>query len=59
MNSIGRFLLSRRSRLVLGLLAIPGISDIAWKISGDLLSRRDISNKLSISSNFFCNFAIV
>ena len=48
-----RFLPYRRSRLVLGLLELPGISRTVWKIGGDLLSRRDISNKLSISCNIF------
>ena len=32
------------------------VSRIVWEIGGDLLSRRGISNKFSISSN---NFAIV
>ena len=53
MKSIGRFLLNRRSRLVFGLLAIPGISRIVWKIGIDLLCRRDISIKLSNPSKIF------
>ena len=53
MKSNGRFLLNRRSCLVLGLLAIPGISRIVCKIGGDLLNRRDISTKLPNPSNIF------
>ena len=53
MKSIGRFLLNRRSCLVLGVLAVPGIFRIVWKIDGDLLSRREFSNKLSFSSHIF------
>ena len=53
MKSIGRFLPNRRSCLVFGLLAIPGISLIVWKIGGDLSSRRDNSNKFFIPSNIF------
>ena len=35
------------SSLVRGLLTIPGSSVIVWNIGSDLLSRRDISIKLS------------
>ena len=53
MKRIGRLLPNRRSCLVLGLLAIPSVSRIIWKIGGNLLSRREISNKLSILCNIF------
>ena len=53
MKLIGRFLPNRRSCLVLGLLAIPGVSRIVWKIGGDLFSHRDISNKLFMSGIIF------
>ena len=61
----GKFLRSRRSTLVRGLLPIPGSSRIVRNSGSDLLSRRDISIKLltcNISemflsiSNLFCQF---
>ena len=52
MKLIGRFRPNRRSCLFRGLLAITGVSRIVWKIGGNLLSRRDFSNKLSVPSNF-------
>ena len=42
----GKFLRSRRSSLVRGLLPIPGSSRIVRNSGSDLLSRRDISIKL-------------
>ena len=53
MKSIGIFLPNRRSCLVLGLFARFDFSRIVWKIGGDLLSRRDMSKKLSISCKIF------
>ena len=52
MKSIGRFLPSRTSSLVRGLLPIPDSSRIVRNIGSDLLSRRDISIKF-LSNNFF------
>ena len=43
MKSIGRFLPSRTSSLVRGLLPILGSSRIVRKIGSDLLSRGDIA----------------
>ena len=45
MKSISRFLPSRMSSLVRGLLPIPGSSRTVRNIGSDLLSRRDISTK--------------
>ena len=45
MKSIVRFLPSRMSSLVRGLLSIPGGSRIVRNMGSDLLSRRDISSK--------------
>ena len=45
MKSIGRFLPSRMSSLVGGLLPRPGSSRIVRNLGSDLLSRRDISPK--------------
>ena len=42
----GKFLRSRRSTLVRGLLPIPGSSRIVRNSGSDLLSRRDVSIKL-------------
>ena len=59
----GKFLRSRRSSLVRGLLPIPGSSRIVRNSGSDLLSRRDISIKLLScnilkmflsNSNLFC-----
>ena len=50
----GKFLSSRMSRLVRGLLPIPGSSCILRNSRSDLLSRRDISIKL-LSCNIFEN----
>ena len=52
MKLIGRFLPSRMSSLVRGLLPIPGSSRIARNIGSDLLSHRDISTKF-LSYNIF------
>ena len=53
MKLIGRFLSNCMSCLVRGLPAIPGVSRTVWKIGADLVSRRDFSNKLSMSFNIF------
>ena len=58
MKSIGKFLPSRTSSLVQGLLPIPGSSRIVRKIGSDLLSRGDISTKL-LSYNIFLNVVFV
>ena len=59
----GKFLRSRRSSHVRGLLSIPGSSRIVRNSGTDLLSRRDISIKLLscnilkmflYNSNIFC-----
>ena len=58
MKSIRRFLPNGRSCLVLGLLGLVfGIFRIVWKIVGDLLIRRDMSNKLSNSNLFFLSLS--
>ena len=49
-----KFLCSRMSSLVRGLLPIPGSSRIVRNSGSDLLSRRDISIKL-LSCNIFEN----
>ena len=55
----GKFLRSRMSSLVRGLLPIPGSSSIVRNIGYDLLSRRDISIKLLSCNNLkmFCLFS--
>ena len=58
MKSFGRFLPSRTSSLVRGLLPIPGSSRFDRKIGSDLLSRRDISTKF-LSYIFFKNVVFV
>ena len=50
----GKFIRSRMSSLVRGLLPIPGSSRIFLMSDSDLLSRRDISMKL-LSCNIFEN----
>ena len=52
MKRVGRFLPSRTSSLVQGLLSIRGSSRIVRNIGSDLLSRRDISTKF-LSYNTF------
>ena len=57
----GKFLRSRRSSLVRGLLRTPGSSSIVRNSGSDLLSRRDISIKFLSCNNsgiFFCLFLI-
>ena len=59
MKLSGKFLRSRRSSLVRGLLPIPGSSSIVRNSGSDLLSRRDISIKLlscNISEIIFVYF---
>ena len=58
MKSIGRFLPSRTSYLVRGLLPIPGSSRIVRNIGSDLLSRRYISAKF-LSNYIFLNVVFV
>ena len=53
-----KFLCSRRSSLVRGLLPILGSSRILWIIGCDLLSRGDISTKF-LSLNIFLNVVFV
>ena len=58
MKSIDRFLPSRTSSLVRGLLPILGSSRCVRKIGCDLLSRGDISTKF-LSLNIFFNVVFV
>ena len=53
----GKFLCSRMSSLVRGLFPIPNSSRILRNSGSDLLSRKDISNKL-LSCNFLKMFCI-
>ena len=50
----GKFLRSRRSTLVGGLLPVPGSSSIERNSGSDLLSRRDISIRI-----LSCNLLII
>ena len=54
----GKFLRSRISSLVRGLLPIPGSSSVVRNIGSDLLSRRDISFKL-LSCNILKMFCLI
>ena len=54
----GKFLRSRISSLVRGLLPIPGSSSIVRNIGSDLLSRRDISIKF-LSCNILKMFCLI
>ena len=54
MKLSGKFLRSRRSSLVRGLLPIPGNSSIVRNSGSDLLSRRDISIRLLSCNNLKC-----
>ena len=54
----GKFLLSRISSLVRGLLPRPGSFSIVRNIGSDLLSRRDISIKL-LSCNILKMFCLI
>ena len=54
----GKFLRSRISSLVRGLLPIPGSSSVVRNIGSDLLSRRDISIKL-LTCNILKMFCLI
>ena len=53
----GKFLRSRRSSLVRGVLPMPGSSIFVWNSGSDLLSRRDNSIRL-LSCNIFENVLV-